>query len=66
MDFDGWCWPGSSYWPDFYRAEVVNWWADLFTSDTFLSPDRMFYVWNDMNEPSVFSGAEVTIPRVSW
>ncbi|KAM3176995.1 hypothetical protein ACTXT7_005414 [Hymenolepis weldensis] len=62
-DFDGWCWPGSSYWPDFYRAEVVDWWANLFTSDTFLSPDRMFYVWNDMNEPSVFSGAEVTIPR---
>nr|CDS33785.1 neutral alpha glucosidase AB [Hymenolepis microstoma] len=62
-DFDGWCWPGSSYWPDFYRAEVVDWWANLLTDNKFLSSDRMFYVWNDMNEPSVFSGAEVTIPR---
>ncbi|VDO01814.1 unnamed protein product [Rodentolepis nana] len=62
-DFDGWCWPGSSYWPDFYRGEVVNWWANLLTDGKFLSSDRMFYVWNDMNEPSVFSGAEVTIPR---
>ncbi|CDS39626.1 neutral alpha glucosidase AB [Echinococcus multilocularis] len=62
-DFDGWCWPGSSYWPDFYRPEVVDWWANLFTSGEFLSKDRMFYSWNDMNEPSVFSGAEVTIPK---
>ncbi|VDM30233.1 unnamed protein product [Hydatigera taeniaeformis] len=62
-DFDGWCWPGSSYWPDFYRPEVVDWWADLFTGGDFLSKDRMFHCWNDMNEPSVFSGAEVTIPK---
>ncbi|KAL5968257.1 Neutral alpha-glucosidase AB [Taenia solium] len=62
-DFDGWCWPGSSYWPDFYRPEVVDWWANLFTGDEFLSKDRMFHCWNDMNEPSVFSGAEVTIPK---
>ncbi|VDD81861.1 unnamed protein product [Mesocestoides corti] len=62
-DFDGWCWPGSSYWPDFYRPEVVNWWADLLTDDVFLNKDKMFYSWNDMNEPSVFSGPEVTIPK---
>ncbi|KAL5110032.1 Neutral alpha-glucosidase AB [Taenia crassiceps] len=62
-DFDGWCWPGSSYWPDFYRPEVVDWWANLFTGGEFLSKDRMFHCWNDMNEPSVFSGPEVTIPK---
>ncbi|KAM7538331.1 hypothetical protein Aperf_G00000060539 [Anoplocephala perfoliata] len=62
-DFDGWCWPGTSYWPDFYRPEVVSWFANLFTGDKFLSSDRMFYVWNDMGEPSVFNGPEVTIPK---
>lgn len=64
-DFDGWCWPGSSYWPDFYRPEVVDWWANLFTGSEFLSNNRMFHCWNDMNEPSVFSGPEVTIPKVN-
>ncbi|BHF62802.1 hypothetical protein SprV_0200578800 [Sparganum proliferum] len=62
-DFDGWCWPGSSSWPDFLRPEVQNWWADLFLSSTFLRENSMFYVWNDMNEPSVFSGAEITMPK---
>ncbi|VDL94176.1 unnamed protein product [Schistocephalus solidus] len=51
-DFDGWCWPGSSSWPDFLRPEVENWWADLFLSSTFLREGSMYYVWNDMNEPS--------------
>nr|VZI37796.1 unnamed protein product [Spirometra erinaceieuropaei] len=62
-DFDGWCWPGSSSWPDFLRPEVQNWWADLFLSSTFLRENSMFYVWNDMNEPSVFSGSEITMPK---
>ncbi|VDN16584.1 unnamed protein product [Dibothriocephalus latus] len=64
-DFDGWCWPGSSSWPDYLRPEVQDWWANLFTSSDFIREGSMFYVWNDMNEPSVFSGAEITMPKAS-
>ncbi|KAK1317423.1 putative alpha-xylosidase 2 [Acorus calamus] len=62
-DFDGWCWPGSSSYPDMLNPEIREWWADKFSLDSYVGSTRSLYIWNDMNEPSVFNGPEVTMPR---
>lgn len=58
-DFDGWCWPGSSSYLDMLSPEVRSWWADKFSYKTYVGSTPILYVWNDMNEPSVFNGPEV-------
>lgn len=60
---DGWCWPGSSSWPDFLNEEVRNWWASKFMLDSFKGTTLDTYTWNDMNEPSVFNGPEITFNK---
>ncbi|KAH7056572.1 glycosyl hydrolases family 31-domain-containing protein [Linnemannia elongata] len=62
-DFDGWCWPGSSQWIDFYNPKARDWWASQFSYDKYIGSTRSLFTWNDMNEPSVFSGPEITIPK---
>ncbi|KAF9950152.1 hypothetical protein BGZ70_001487, partial [Mortierella alpina] len=62
-DFDGWCWPGSSQWIDFYNPKARDWWASLFSYDRYKASTKDLFTWNDMNEPSVFSGPEITIPK---
>jgi len=63
LDFDGHCWPGSSGYLDFFNPEVRQWWATLFRYDQYKGSAPNLFTWNDMNEPSVFSGPEVTMPR---
>ena len=29
-DYEGWCWPGSSSWIDFFNPEAQKWWASKF------------------------------------
>jgi len=62
-DFDGWCWPGSSSYLDFFRPEVREYWVSLFSYDKYIGSTPDLFVWNDMNEPSVFNGPEVTMPK---
>jgi len=62
-DFDGWCWPGSSTWIDFYNPKARDWWASNFNYDKYVGSTKNLFTWNDMNEPSVFSGPEITIPK---
>ncbi|KHN31186.1 Neutral alpha-glucosidase AB [Glycine soja] len=62
-DFDGWCWPGSSSYPDTLNPEIRSWWADKFSYQSYEGSTPSLYIWNDMNEPSVFNGPEVTMPR---
>ncbi|KAI0123932.1 glycoside hydrolase family 31 protein [Xylariales sp. AK1849] len=62
-DFDGWCWPGSSMWIDAFNPAAIKWWTSLFKYDTFKGTMENTYIWNDMNEPSVFNGPEVTMPK---
>ncbi|XP_012940746.1 neutral alpha-glucosidase AB isoform X2 [Aplysia californica] len=62
-DFDGWCWPGSSSWPDFMEKHVRDWWADQFALDKYVGTADNLFVWNDMNEPSVFNAPEITFPK---
>ena len=43
------------------NPEVVDWWATQFHLDKYKGSTENLYVWNDMNEPSVFNGPEVCI-----
>ncbi|OQV19919.1 Neutral alpha-glucosidase AB [Hypsibius exemplaris] len=58
-NFEGWCWPGASYYPDFINPAVRDWYAELYSRETF----KDAWTWNDMNEPSVFNGPEVTMHK---
>ncbi|KAJ9510644.1 hypothetical protein QJQ45_027546, partial [Haematococcus lacustris] len=62
-DFDGWCWPGSSSYLDVTSPVVREWWAQQFTVDKYQGSTQHLYIWNDMNEPSVFNGPEITMPK---
>ena len=57
--FVGTVWPGPSVFPDFTRQSTREWWGSLYK--TFVS-DGVAGFWNDMNEPSVFSTPDKTIP----
>lgn len=54
-----WCWPGSSSYLDVTSPVVREWWAQQFTVDKYVGSTKHLYIWNDMNEPSVFNGPEV-------
>jgi alpha 1,3-glucosidase len=62
-EYDGWCWPGSSSWPDFLSSKVRDWWAALFDYSSYVGSTPDLMIWNDMNEPSVFNGPEVTMHK---
>ncbi|KAI1746079.1 glycoside hydrolase family 31 protein [Xylaria scruposa] len=62
-DFEGWCWPGSSVWVDCFNPSAVKWWKSLFKYNKFKGTMENTWLWNDMNEPSVFNGPEVTMPK---
>ena len=54
-----WCWPGSSQYLDMLNPSVRQWWAQQFSLSKYQGSTPNLYVWNDMNEPSVFTGPEV-------
>ena len=62
-DYDGWCWPGSSSYLDFTNSKVRSWWADQFAYNKYKGSTTTLFTWNDMNEPSVFNGPEVTMQK---
>lgn len=62
-DYEGWCWPGSAGYPDFTRTDMRAWWASMFAYDQYEGSMENLYTWNDMNEPSVFNGPEVTMHK---
>ncbi|EPX71283.1 glucosidase II Gls2 [Schizosaccharomyces octosporus yFS286] len=57
------CWPGDSIWVDFFNLEGQKWWGDLYSYDKFKGSDKNLFIWNDMNEPSVFKGPETSMHR---
>jgi len=62
-DFFGWCWPGTSGYPDFVNPKMRQYWAEQFKYDKYKGSTSNLFIWNDMNEPSVFDGPEVTMPK---
>jgi alpha 1,3-glucosidase len=62
-DFEGHCWPGGSYWIDYSNPEARKYWAEQFKFENYKHSTPSLYTWNDMNEPSVFTGPEITMPK---
>lgn len=61
--YDGWCWPGSSNWVDCFSPAAREWWKTLFKYESWIGSTPTTFIWNDMNEPSVFNGPETTMPK---
>eukprot|EP00117_Sycon_ciliatum_P017449 scpid32873/ scgid16435/ Neutral alpha-glucosidase AB; Alpha-glucosidase 2; Glucosidase II subunit alpha len=62
-DYDGWCWPGSSSWIDFTSPDIRKWWAEQLSLSRYSGSTTSLFTWNDMNEPSVFNGPEITMHK---
>ncbi|KAG3030760.1 Neutral alpha-glucosidase [Phytophthora cactorum] len=62
-DFKGWCWPGESSYIDFTSPKARAWWRHQFRYENYRESTKHLYTWNDMNEPSVFNGPEVTMRK---
>ncbi|CAD7091219.1 unnamed protein product [Hermetia illucens] len=60
-DYEGWCWPGSSSYPDIFNPEARKYFADQYLLENFKTTTKDVMIWNDMNEPSVFNGPEITM-----
>lgn len=60
-DYEGWCWPGAASYPDFFNPEIRKYYADQYLLANFKENSVESGIWNDMNEPSVFNGPEVTM-----
>ncbi|KAL0859961.1 hypothetical protein ABMA27_010277 [Loxostege sticticalis] len=62
-DYEGWCWPGSSSYLDFLNPAVSKYYSERFRFENFPGTSKDVHIWNDMNEPSVFNGPEITMPK---
>ncbi len=58
--YKGAVWPGMCYFPDFTAAQTASWWGKYYSRLLKLGISGF---WNDMNEPSVFSGPNGTLPN---
>ncbi|CAJ0939196.1 unnamed protein product, partial [Mesorhabditis belari] len=61
--FVGNCWPQDSVYIDFTNPEARKWWSEKFALDKYEGTTEDVHIWNDMNEPSVFNGPEITMPK---
>ncbi|CDW82926.1 neutral alpha-glucosidase c [Stylonychia lemnae] len=61
--FEGRCWPGNSVWLDFMQLKVRQFWAALYQYDVQPKTNKNYFVWNDMNEPSVLDKPELALPK---
>ncbi|MEZ4986541.1 MAG: glycoside hydrolase family 31 protein [Saprospiraceae bacterium] len=53
-------WPPDCVWPDYTRAEVREWWGQLYRE--LYNEQGVSGFWNDMNEPAVFKVHHLTFP----
>lgn len=59
--YHGHCWPGESIWIDTFSPIAQRVWKGFFQK--FINGVENLHIWNDMNEPSIFSGPETTAPK---
>jgi alpha 1,3-glucosidase len=57
------CWPGESAWLDYFNPAAQEFWSSQFLFENFEGSTESLWIWNDMNEPSVFGGPEVTMEK---
>ena len=57
------CWPGESAWLDYVNPAAQTFWSSQFLFENFEGSTESLWIWNDMNEPSVFGGPEVTMEK---
>lgn len=62
-DYFAECWPGRSGFVDFFNPGASDWFADLYKYDNYRKSHINLFIWNDMNEPSIFKVPESTFPR---
>ncbi|KAF8733635.1 Galactose mutarotase-like, partial [Rhizoctonia solani] len=75
-EFEGRCWSGSSAWVDFLHPASWDWWKNMYKFDkpavegeekavdwVWRASSEGMHIWNDMNEPSVFDGPEITMQK---
>lgn len=62
-DFEGWCWSGSSAWVDWFNPKSWDWWKNMLSYERFQDSTPNLFIWNDMNEPSIFNGPEITMQK---
>nr|ATU82887.1 secreted Glucosidase-like protein [Pristhesancus plagipennis] len=62
-DYEGWCWPGSSSYLDLLDPKVRDYYASRYKFTNYIGSTEALHIWNDMNEPSVFNGPEITMPK---
>ncbi|XP_063898479.1 neutral alpha-glucosidase AB isoform X1 [Helicoverpa armigera] len=62
-DYEGWCWPGSSSYLDFFNPAASKYYSERYRFEHFPGTSKDVHIWNDMNEPSVFNGPEITMPK---
>lgn len=48
---------------DFFNPKAREWWKKAFSFDKFIGTRENVHLWNDMNEPSVFNGPEITMQK---
>eukprot|EP00117_Sycon_ciliatum_P047118 scpid63421/ scgid33689/ Neutral alpha-glucosidase AB; Alpha-glucosidase 2; Glucosidase II subunit alpha len=61
--YEGYCWPGQSSWIDFLNPAARQWWAGKMSLEKFMGSTLSLFGWNDMNEPSVFDGPEISMHK---
>lgn len=56
-EYEGWCWPGSSSWVDYFHPDSWDWWKGLFKlyddgkkGWRWKEVTKSVFIWNDMNE----------------
>lgn len=66
-EYEGWCWSGSASWLDMFDPKATTWWKEQFkilgSKSKIKANRRNLHVWNDMNEPAIFNGPEITCPK---
>jgi alpha 1,3-glucosidase len=80
-DYEGWCWPGSSAWVDFFNPASWDFWKSLFKTTkgwsiggsgwSWTESTEDIYIWNDMNEVCIAtvqrcSSADCLIPHSAF
>ena len=50
-------------WLDFVSPKVRRFWAEKFHYTSYQGSTPDLFTWNDMNEPSVFNGPEITMHK---